>query len=403
MATEAGFPFISAVGSQFIEIYVGVGPKRVRELFKEARGLARAEGGCIIFIDEFDTIARPRMGSTDFYTPTEHNATTNQLLTELDGLRQIENNIVVIGATNVPEYQLDSALLRAGRFEKKIYITLPNLRERKELFDFYLSKVKTDHTVEAAILARRTLWFSPADVDNMIREAGLIALRDKRDVLTYKDLSLAYDRVRFGEKSNTQLSESEKIWTAYHESGHAIIGYLLHPTDDVIKATIIPHKGALGFVAPHPKEEIHVHNREWLLAGIKRTLASYAAEKIKFGTTSSGVGGGVNSDFHNAITTAHNMVWRWGMGRSGTLGDMEHLVSYYGQTFISDKTKEKLDEDVQDILQSCLKEVTRILTEKRDLLDYFAQELYKHGELEYDEIQAIFDRFGLKPLSRETV
>lgn len=400
MATEAGYPFISVTGSEFIEMFVGVGPKRVRALFKEARALAKVEGGCIIFVDEIDSFAGPRGVEMGGGGMTEHNNTVNQFLTEMDGLRQNENNIIILAATNMAENQLDSALLRAGRFERKIYVSRPNLKERKDLFDFYLKNVQTDPDVNAEILARKTLWFSPADIDNMIREAGLIALRSKREVINFKDLSQAYDRILYGEKSNTILNDKEKEWVAYHEAGHAIIGYLLHPTNDVIKATIIPHKGALGFVAPRPKEEIHIHSREWLLAGIKVSLASYAAERIKFGTTGSGVGGGAGSDFDSAVHMAREMVWSFGMGRSRILGDLASLTKTLGPNAISEKTKEKLDDDVQEILSSCLNEASGILEKHKDLLDAFAAELKAKGELEYDEIQAIFDKFGLKPETR---
>jgi cell division protease FtsH len=396
MATEAGFPFISVTGSEFIEMYVGVGPKRVRSLFKEARALAKVEGGCIIFVDEIDSFATPRGIEMGGGGMTEHNNTINQFLTEMDGLRQNEQNIVILAATNVTENQLDTALLRAGRFERKIYVSRPNLSERKDLFDFYLKSVTIDADVNADILARKTLWFSPADIDNMIREAGLIALRDKRTVIFFKDLSKAYDRILYGERSNTILNDKEKEWVSYHESGHAIIGYLIHPTNDVIKATIIPHKGALGFVAPRPREEVNIRSKEWYLAEIKVSVASYAAEMIKFGTTGSGVSG----DFQSALSIARQMVWNWGMGNSGMLGDLQMPTGRNGEPFLSEKTKEKLDNDVQEILRSCLQEVSDILSQNRGLLDAFAAELMAKGELEYDEIQAIFDKFGLKPQTR---
>ena len=396
MATEAGFPFIAINGSEFqTGIWFGTGPKKVMDLFKEARNLAKAEGGCLIFIDEIDSIATPR-GFGGGSAMIEHNNTINQLLTEMDGLKHEEQNIVCLAATNVTEEQLDPALLRAGRFERKIYVTRPNLKEREQLFHFYLKKIKTSDDVNAEMLARKTLWFSPADIDNMVREAGLLALRDKRDIITFRDLSKAYDRILYGEKSNTILSEKEKEWVSYHESGHAIIGYLLHPTNDVIKATIIPHKGALGFVAPRPKEEVNIRSKEWYLAEIKVSVASYAAERIKFGTTGSGVSG----DFQSAVSTARQMVWNWGMGKSGMLGDLGMSNSLYHPPALSERTKEKLDDDVQEILNSCLQEVSDILTQHRDLLDVFAKELFDKGELEYDEIQAIFDKAGLKPHNR---
>jgi cell division protease FtsH len=398
IATECGLPIISAVGSDFVGIFVGQGAAQMKNLFRQARALAELEGGCIIFIDEIDSFARPRMADRGFGGAISHNATINQFLTEMDGLRQAENNIVVIAATNVPEDELDSAIMRAGRFDRKIYVTRPNLKEREELFRFYLSRVKADKAIDCAILSRKTLWFSPSEIESMVREASLISLREQRDIITFKDLSAAYDRVIFGSKSNLQLNEAEKEWVAYHEAGHAIIGYLLHPTDDVIKATIIPHKGSLGFVAPRPREEIHIRNREYYLAEIKVSIASYAAEKIKYGTTGSGVSG----DFAKAISVARNMVWSWGMGKSGYIGDIDYLIDTDrgGGTYLSEKTRQELDEDVQDILRECLKHVVEVLNDKIDLLDYFAKELLKKQELEYDEIEAIFQKFNLKPAYR---
>lgn len=399
MATESGFPFVSAMGSDLVGIFVGEGAKKMKSIFKEARELAKAEGGCIVFFDEIDTFATHRVEERGFGGGISHNATINQFLMEIDGLRQQENNIVVIAATNVSESKLDPAILRAGRIERKIYINLPNLNERIDLFKYYLTKVTIDASVDPQILGRKTLWFSPSDIDSMIREAGLIAMRDKRDYINNKDLSAAYDRILYGAKSNTILSPMEKEWVAYHESGHAIIGYILHPTDDVIKATIIPRKGALGFVAPRPREEVHIRKKEWFQAQIKVLLASYAAETIKYSTTGSGVSG----DFQAAMGLAHDMVWQYGMGKSGRIGNWNDLVGNLGQSFISEKTKEILDDDVQSILQECLSEVAIILNTNRQLLDYFAQELLAKGELEYDEIEAIFKKFGIKPTSRPTL
>ncbi len=399
IATECGLPMISAVGSDFIGILVGQGAAQMKSLFRQARAMAKLEGGCLIFIDEIDSFARHRIPESGFGGSISHNATINQFLTELDGLRQHENNIVVIAATNAPEYELDSALMRAGRFERKIYITRPNLKERKELFDFYLKRVKVDQSVRSNILARRALWFTPADIDAMIREAGLVALREKRHEINMKDLSEAYDRVTFGDKSNIIMTPEDKLWTAHHEAGHAILAYLIHPKDDVVKATIIPRKGALGFISHRPSEESYSYNKEYFLARIKICLASYAAERLIFGSTSSGVGGGPGSDFNTALQLTQDMVWSYGMGKSGLLGDYRWLTLRDDDHLISTKTRETLDNDVQEILQSCLKEVTDILTEKKDLLEYFAQELLKKEELEYDEIQAIFDKFNLKPLA----
>ncbi len=401
IASECGLPFLPAVGSDFVGMFVGQGAAQMRSLFKQARTLAKLEGGCIIFIDEIDSFARPRQQEQGFGGATSHNACINQFLTEMDGLRQTENNIVVLAATNVNENELDSAVLRSGRFDRKLYITRPNLSERKELFDFYLKKFKVADNMDSTVLAKKCLWFSPADIESMLREGSLIAARDKRDTLNMKDLSEAYDRVIFGMKSNITLNDKEKMWTAYHEAGHAIIGYMLHPTDDIIKATIIPRKGSLGMVYRRPAEEQYAPDQNELLADIKVSIASYVAEKLKFGITTQGVGGGPSSDFHRAMTVAKNMVWNLGMGKSGLIGDFESMNNNFGMPAISEKTKEMLDNDVQDILQNCVREVDGILKNKKDVLDEFAQELLKKDDLEYDEIKAIFDKHGIQPANRK--
>ena len=396
IATECGLPLLSTVGSEFVGIFVGVGASKIRALFKQARGMAEIHGGCIIFIDEIDSFARPRMAPSGFGAGLDHNATINQFLTEMDGLRQVENNIAIIAATNVHESELDPAIMRAGRFDRKIHVTRPNLNERKKLFEFYLAKVKTDSSVNQDVLARKTVWFTPADIENMVREAGLIALRESRAIISMKDLSAAYDRVSFGQKSNITLSPKEKLMTAYHEAGHAVINYLIHPTDDVLKATIIPRGEMPGYVFSRPSEELHSHDREHLLAEIKVYIASYFAEKKKFGTTTTGVGGGMNADFSIALRMARNMAWRYGMGKSGLIGDFDTIAPNQ----VSEKVKEILDNDTQEILQTCLRDVEEILNKNWDVLEHFAQSLFQKEELEFDEIVAIFDQFGLKPASR---
>jgi len=389
LATETGLPFLATVGSEFMGMFVGMGAARLKSLFKEARALADLHGGCLIFIDEIDTIARPRVGISGLGGGMSYNATVNQLLTEMDGLRQTENNIVIVAATNVNENELDSALMRAGRFDRKIYVNKPRLSDRKKLFEYYLGKAQSDPKIDSNVLAKRTIGFSPADIANMVREASLIVIRNKCGKITYKDLSEAYDRVVFGLQSQIVLSDKEKKWTAYHEAGHAIIAYLTHPTDDVIKASIVPRRGALGYVGHRPKEEMYAPSREWFVANIKTSLGGYAAEKTKFGTTSSGVA----SDFNSALKLAHNMVYRYGMGESGILGNFDALV--FGQTsLLSEDTKSKIDDDVQKILRSCLSEVTEILNNEKELLEYFAKELLQKGELEYDEIVEIFKKHG---------
>ncbi len=391
IATETGLPFLSAVGSEFVGMIVGLGASKVKSLFKQARSLADIHGGCLIFIDEIDSIARHRVAQTGMGGGISHNATINQLLTELDGLRQTENNIVVIAATNIAENEFDPALMRAGRFDRKVYVDYPNLDDRKNIFDYYLNRVGYDKSINSALLARKTVSFSPADIASMVREASLIAVKNGRKEIVNKDLSQAYDRVLFGLKAGLQLSEEEKVWVAYHEAGHAIIAYLLHPTTDVVKSTIVPRRGFLGYAHPVPREEIHIDKKDNLLAEIKTSLASYAAEKIKFNST----GSGVTSDFAKAYKIAHNMVYRFGMGESGLIGNFAGSPPSFASSFaLSEEIKSQLDKDVQKILHDCLNRVEKVLKEEIDLFEHFAQELLKKEELEYDEIVAIFKKYG---------
>ncbi|MFC1709067.1 AAA family ATPase [Candidatus Omnitrophota bacterium] len=398
IATESRLPFIAMSGSEFVEMFVGVGASRVRSLFKNARNLAEMEGGCIIFIDEIDAVGAQRSGDRGFGGQTETNRTVNQLLVEMDGLKDQEHNVIVIGATNAPMNYLDQALLRPGRFDRVIHAGLPGLEDREKLFEYYLKKVKYEaDTLSIPRLARRAVQKSPADIANLVREAALLTVRHKKPAITMKEINESMDRIELGVKRNIKQTAKEKEMVAYHEAGHAIIAYLLNPTDDVMKASILPRAEALGVVYTPPREETHLDDREKLLAKIKVSLGSYVAEKIKFGRTTQGVEG----DFKKAILNAHNMVWRWGMGKSGYLGNYGFLNAQTSGwsasqgSVISEKVKEQLNEDTQEILVQCQKEVEELLTKQRPLLDRFSQELVKKQELDYDEIDAIFKEFNL--------
>jgi len=398
IATEVQMPFLSVVGSELEGIIVGLGAAKIRSLFKEARALAELHGGCIIFIDEIDSVARPRRDDAGFGGQMSANAAVNQLLTELDGLRKKENNLVVIGATNVDEKDLDQALMRAGRFDRKIYIGLPGLKDREQLFEFYLKKVRCGSDISIGQLARKAVYKSPADINNIVREAGIIAIRKHKDSIGMAEINEAMERIDMGLRKSLELSPAEKEQVAYHEAGHAITAYLLHPTDDVFKATIIPRTvGFLGYVYHRSKEEMHIHNKEYYLANIKVALGSYAAEMLKFRTTTSGVG----EDMLQAAFWAYNMVWCWGMGSSGMKGNFKELSKNFSSSsawpqmsFISEKTKERLDDDVQSILSQCLQEVEDLLKKESALLDRFAGELIAKEELDYDQIETIFKECG---------
>jgi cell division protease FtsH len=399
IATEGNLPFIAMSGSEFIEMFVGVGASRIRKLFKQARHLAYTDGGCIIFIDELDAVGAQRATDRGFGGQTESNTTLNQLLIEMDGLKEKDYNVILIGATNAPESFLDPALLRPGRFDRKIYVELPNLEEREKLFEYYFKDVKYDNSIDRQRLARLTVGNSPADISNLVREAALITVRNKKEAISMKEISEAYDRVEMGIKHKVVFTQSDRERIAYHEAGHAIAMYFLAPHKDVFKATILARGGALGFVMPHPREEIHVRTKDQYMGDVKVNLGSYAAERLKLGLTTSGV----SQDFTNAMWIAHHMVWEWGMGKSGLVGNyslLESMHKEYGVfrgesvSFLSEKIKEQLNNEVQEILQESLKEVEDLLKRESGLLDRFAQELLAKDELNYDEIEAIFKEFN---------
>ena len=388
IATEAKLPFISMSGSEFVEMFVGVGAGRIRSLFKKARHLAELDGGCLIFIDELDALGTARgLERGGGGGQAEHNQTLNQLLVEMDGLKEKDLNIVIIGATNAPENILDVALLRPGRFDRKIYVDKPNLEDRQKLFTYYLKDVEYDAaTIKVDRLARICVGYSPADIANIIKEAALIAIRNKKQVITDKEIDDARERIALGIKRRFKYGAEEKLQTAYHEAGHAITTYLLVPKKDVFKVTITPRGHTGGATWVPQREEILIENRNQLLDEIKISLGSYAAEKLKLGFTTAGVTG----DFNTAFSTAHNMVWRFGMGKTGLIGDFHAIDNKY----ISEATKSRLDIDAQEIMQACLKEVEELLKKEDALLERLAKELIAKEELNYDEIEAIFKEFG---------
>jgi cell division protease FtsH len=387
IATEAGLPFLSMAASEFNEIFVGVGASRVRQLFKKATRLAYGFGGCIVFIDELDAMGQRR--TFNQFGSGEGNTTQNQLLVAMDGLSEKSENIIVIGATNASEDILDPALLRPGRFDRKVYIKKPNLEGRESLFRYYLSKIKYEAAIDCKRLARKAVDKSPADIENIVKESALIATRNKKDVVGLRDLSEAIERIELGVKQKLTINARELEMTAYHETGHLITTYLLHPRDDVFKASIIPRKSSLGVVHPTPIEEWHSQDRETLLAGIKVCLAGYVGEKVKFNTTTTGV----TSDFQKAMAIAHFMVWRIGMGPSGLVGD--YLTIGDKNPFVlSEETKIRLNQDVDKIIKDCLAEVEALLRKEKELFERFAHELMTKKELDYDEIEAIFAEYG---------
>ncbi|MFH1622342.1 MAG: AAA family ATPase [Candidatus Omnitrophota bacterium] len=387
IATESQLPFISMSGSEFVEMFVGVGASRIRSLFKHARDLATLEGGCIIFIDEIDAVGAQRAMDRGFGGTTERNTTLNQLLVEMDGLKDKDYNVILVGATNMPESVMDQALLRPGRFDRKIYVDFPSLEDREKLFAYYLKNIKSSQNIKIDKLARLSVGATPADIANIIREASLIAFRSKKVEIDMASIDEARERIALGIKRALKLSPREKLRIAYHEAGHIVVTYLLVPTKDVFKATIIP-RGPTGGVTWTPeKEESILKDKNVLLGEIKSRLGGFSSEKIKFGSTSSGV----ENDFDVSTNFMHKMVWRWGMGNSGLIGNFDEKS---GGRLSSFSVSETLNKDEDSILEECLNEVQDLLRKNWDIVEKLANELVKKEELDFDEIDAIFKEFG---------
>lgn len=391
IATESGVPFLPVSGSDFVEVFVGVGASRIRKLVSRARLLAEAHGCCILFIDELDVIGRGRVFNA-FGGSEETNSTQNALLVEMDGIHSGRDNIIYIGATNAPESAMDPALLRPGRFDRKIFVGKPHLKEREEIFKYYLSKVSADPSLDLKKLAQRTVQKSPADIESAVKEAALIATRDGREMVMFKDLSQAFERIDLGIAHRLPMGPREKETVAFHEAGHLVTVYFLQSlTHDVFKATILNRGGALGHVLPVPKEEQYTKTKDEILSDIKVALAGFLTEKIRFGVTSTGA----SSDFANALWNAEQMVWAYGMGKSGIIGN--YTITQHSQSIhstLSEAFKKQLNDDAQSILRECEKETEEFLRKEWTLVEIFAKLLLEKEELNYDEIEEVFAQHG---------
>lgn len=390
IAAESGIPFLSMSGSEFVEVFVGVGASRVRQLIKRARLLAEAHGACIVFIDELDVIGRARTFNA-FGGSEETNSTQNELLVQMDGIGSGADKLIFIGATNATESTMDPALLRPGRFDRKIYVGKPHLKEREDIFRYYLGKVKADPALDMKKLAQRTVQKSPADIELAVKESALIAAREGREMVVFKDLSQAFERIDLGVAHRLPMTDKEKEMIAIHESGHLITVYNQHPTHDVFKATILHRGGALGHVLPVPREEQYTQTRDELVANIKVSLAGFLAERIKFGVTSTGA----SSDFANALAHAQAMVWQYGMGTSGIIGN--YAITQNNQMIhsqISEEFKNRLNNETQAILKQCEKETEEFLRREWSMVENFAKLLIEKEELNYDEIEEVFAQHG---------
>ena len=369
VAGEANVPFFSISGSDFVEMFVGMGASRVRDLFQQAAKVAP----CIIFIDEIDAVGRAR--DSKFGTHSENEQTLNQLLAEIDGFDSTKG-IVCLGATNRPEI-LDKALLRPGRFDRRIIIDRPNLQGRLDTLKVHTRKIKLAEDVDLRKIAQATAGAVGADLANLVNEAALRAVRMGRKLVTQEDLLVSFEVVIAGtEKKNTVLTDTEKRLVAYHEVGHALVAALEKKTEPVSKITIVPHtSGALGYTMYLPEEEKYLSTKEELLADLRSVLGGRAAEQVVFGTMTTGAA----NDLQKATSLAKHMVAVYGMSQE--LGLMapaaihNQYLDGFTQLDCSQETAAKVDAAVQNLVEDSYRRSVTLLTENRALLDEIAEYL----------------------------
>lgn len=393
VAGEANVPFFSMSGSDFVEMFVGVGASRVRDLFEEAKKKAP----CIIFIDEIDAVGRARGRSGLSNANDERENTLNQLLTEMDGFGT-NNGVIVLAATNRADV-LDKALLRAGRFDRQIYVELPDLEERQAIFNVHLKKLKLGNDINCDFLSKQTPGFSGADIANVCNEAALVAARKKKEQVEKQDFLDAIDRIIGGlEKRSKVLSEQEKRTIAYHESGHASVSWLLEWGDPLVKVTIVPRGKALG-AAWYLPEERQLTTYEQMFHNIVSLMAGRAAEESVFGRISTGA----LNDLERATKMAQSMVIYYGM--SPEVGQ----ISYYDSTGqadwnftkpFSEKTAETIDKEVGRILDEAYSLAKQIISDNREKLDQLATILFDREVIFKDDVESIF---GPRPWDKDKV
>ena len=398
VAGEANVPFFSISGSDFVEMFVGTGASRVRDMFKTAQKSAP----CIIFIDEIDAVGRQRgagMGGGN----DEREQTLNQLLVEMDGMTD-NAGIVAIAATNRPDV-LDPALLRSGRFDRRVTVSLPDIKGREAILQVHARNKKLASDVSLANLAKRTPGFSGADLANVLNEGAILAVRKNESKVTMTDLDEAIDRVMMGPaKKSKKYTEKDKILVAYHEAGHAVIGLKLVDADMVQKVTIIPRGDAGGYNLMTPREEKYFHRKSEFIAQITGLLGGRTAEEIQFGEISAGA---VN-DIEKLTEIAKNMVRVYGMS---SLGPIQY-ADPQGNVFLGrDYTKgsdysagvaAEIDKEVRAIVDECHENCRKILTENKDLLDLIANNLYEHETLTNEEITNLMNYGQLTDPNIET-
>ncbi|MDT8370988.1 MAG: ATP-dependent zinc metalloprotease FtsH [Gammaproteobacteria bacterium] len=390
IAGEAKVPFFTISGSDFVEMFVGVGASRVRDMFEQAKKHAP----CIIFIDEIDAVGRHRgagMGGGN----DEREQTLNQLLVEMDGFEGNEG-VIVIAATNRPDV-LDPALLRPGRFDRQVVVPLPDIRGREQILNVHLSKVPAAEDVKAKVIARGTPGFSGADLANLVNEAALFAARTNKRLVSMDDMEKAKDKIMMGaERKSMVMNDKEKELTAYHEAGHAIVGRLVPGHDPVYKVSIIPRGRALGVTMFLPTEDRYSYSKQTLESQISSLYGGRIAEEMIFGAEA--VTTGASNDIQRATELAHNMVTKWGL--SDNMGPMSYGEDE-GEVFlgrsvtqhkaVSDLTAKQIDEDVRTMINRNYQRAQQLLTDNIDKLHTMAKLLIKYETIDSDQIDAIME------------
>ena len=392
IAGEAKVPFFTISGSDFVEMFVGVGASRVRDMFEQAK----KQSPCIIFIDEIDAVGRHR-GAGMGGGHDEREQTLNQLLVEMDGF-EANDGIIVIAATNRPDV-LDPALLRPGRFDRQVVVGLPDIRGREQILKVHMRKVPVADDVDAAVIARGTPGFSGADLSNLVNEAALFSARADKRMVGMHEFDLAKDKIMMGaERKSMVMSDKEKSNTAYHEAGHAIVGRLVPDHDPVYKVSIIPRGRALGVTMFLPEEDRYSQSKQALMSQICSLFGGRIAEEMTLGAE--GVTTGASNDIQRATQIARSMVTKWGL--SEKLGPLMYdedegevfLGKNYGSgggSNVSGETAKLIDQEVRRIVDECYHHAATILEENRDKLDMMAEALMQYETIDVDQIDDIME------------
>ena len=398
VAGEANVPFYYISGSDFVELFVGVGASRVRDMFQQAKRTAP----CLIFIDEIDAVGRQR-GTGIGGGHDEREQTLNQLLTEMDGFGENEG-IIIIAATNRPDV-LDPALLRPGRFDRQVTVNLPDVKGREEILKVHARNKVLASSVNIAAIAKRTPGYSGADLENLLNEAALLAVRRNKDAITMSEIDEASDRVLMGPaKTSAKRSESDRKLVAYHESGHAVVGIKLKGANDVQKVTIIPRGSAGGYNMMIPSEEKICRTKTDLLEEITGLLAGRVSEEIVFGEVTTGA----ENDFEKATKIARSMVTEYGMSDLGPMQlEQREGSSFLGRDYnkirnFSNEVAHEIDQEMRKIIDKCYQDATKIIKDNRKLLDLLANTLLEYETLTKEQIDYLVENGKMPNEDEET-